>query len=93
VIYVTTAWSKIYAYDAKTGKQLWQFDPKVPGDWAAYACLRRRESRSRGVNGKSTSARSMAASSPSMPDRKSVWDVDTTENVATATRSPALRAW
>ena len=25
VIYVTTAWSKIYAYEAKTGKQLWQF--------------------------------------------------------------------
>jgi len=38
VIYVTTAWSKVYAYEAKTGKQLWQYDPKVPGDWAVYAC-------------------------------------------------------
>lgn len=38
VIYVTTAWSKIYAYEAKTGKQLWQFDPKVPGEWAVNAC-------------------------------------------------------
>jgi alcohol dehydrogenase (cytochrome c)/quinohemoprotein ethanol dehydrogenase len=38
VIYVTTAWSKVYAYEAKTGKQLWQFDPKVPGDWAVNAC-------------------------------------------------------
>src|SRR5689334_9004466 len=38
VIYVTTAWSKVYAYEAKTGKQLWQFDPKVPGEWAVNAC-------------------------------------------------------
>ncbi|MEJ1965364.1 MAG: PQQ-dependent dehydrogenase, methanol/ethanol family [Gammaproteobacteria bacterium] len=37
-IYVTTAWSKVYAYDAKTGKQLWYFDPKVPGEWAVNAC-------------------------------------------------------
>ncbi len=37
-VYVTTAWSKVYAYEAKTGKQLWQFDPKVPGDWAVNAC-------------------------------------------------------
>src|SRR5262245_44330144 len=38
VLYVTTAWSKVYAYDAKTGKQLWKFDPKVPGEWAVNAC-------------------------------------------------------
>ena len=38
VIYVTTAWSKLYAYDAKTGKELWKFDPKVPGTWAVNAC-------------------------------------------------------
>ena len=37
-IYVTTAWSKVYAYEAKTGKQLWYFDPKVPGEWAVNAC-------------------------------------------------------
>ena len=37
-LYVTTAWSKVYAYDAKTGKQLWYFDPKVPGEWAVNAC-------------------------------------------------------
>ena len=24
VIYVTTAWSKVYAFDAKTGKLLWE---------------------------------------------------------------------
>ena len=38
VIYVSTAWSKVYAYDARTGKQLWQYDPKVPGEWAAKVC-------------------------------------------------------
>jgi PQQ-dependent dehydrogenase (methanol/ethanol family) len=38
VLYVTTAWSKVYAYDAKTGRQLWKFDPKVPGEWGANAC-------------------------------------------------------
>ena len=38
VLYVTTAWSKLYAYDAKTGKELWKFDPKVPGGWGVNAC-------------------------------------------------------
>ena len=38
VIYVTTAWSKVYAVDAKTGKTLWQYDPKVPGPAAAKNC-------------------------------------------------------
>jgi len=38
VLYVTTAWSKVYAYEASTGKPLWKFDPKVPGEWAVNAC-------------------------------------------------------
>ena len=38
VAYVTTAWSKVYAVDAKTGKQLWYFDPKVPGETGAKGC-------------------------------------------------------
>jgi quinohemoprotein ethanol dehydrogenase len=38
VIYVTTAWSKVYAVDAKSGKALWQYDPKVPGPAAAKNC-------------------------------------------------------
>ncbi len=37
-IYVTTAWSKLYAFDAKTGRELWRYDPKVPGEWAVNAC-------------------------------------------------------
>jgi quinohemoprotein ethanol dehydrogenase len=38
VVYVTTAWSKVYAVDAKTGQALWQFDPQVPGPTAAKNC-------------------------------------------------------
>jgi quinohemoprotein ethanol dehydrogenase len=38
VIYVTTAWSKAYAVDAKTGKALWHYDPQVPGATAAKNC-------------------------------------------------------
>lgn len=38
VLYVTTAWSKLYAFDARTGKELWRYDPKVPGEWAVNAC-------------------------------------------------------
>ena len=34
-IYVTTPWSKVYAFDAKTGKFLWKYDPKVPRELAA----------------------------------------------------------
>jgi PQQ-dependent dehydrogenase (methanol/ethanol family) len=34
-IYATTPWSKVYAFDAKTGKFLWKYDPKVPRELAA----------------------------------------------------------
>ena len=37
-IYITTAWSKAKAYDAATGKLLWEYDPEVPGETAAKAC-------------------------------------------------------
>jgi quinohemoprotein ethanol dehydrogenase len=38
VMYFTTAWSKVFALNAVTGKLLWSFDPKVPGAWAVNAC-------------------------------------------------------
>ncbi|MEY2853995.1 MAG: alcohol dehydrogenase, partial [Pseudomonadota bacterium] len=38
VIYVSTAWSKVKAFDAKTGKALWDFDPQVPGETGVNAC-------------------------------------------------------
>jgi glucose dehydrogenase len=37
-IYVTSPWSKVYAFDAKTGKQLWKYDPQVPGGFAVKLC-------------------------------------------------------
>src|SRR6478736_877259 len=38
VMYVTTAWSKVYALDAVTGKQLWFYDPQVPKERGVNAC-------------------------------------------------------
>ncbi|HTY92837.1 MAG TPA: PQQ-dependent dehydrogenase, methanol/ethanol family [Steroidobacteraceae bacterium] len=38
VIYVSTAWSKVYAFDARTGRTLWQYDPKTPGAWIRNVC-------------------------------------------------------
>jgi quinohemoprotein ethanol dehydrogenase len=38
VMYVTSAWSKVFALDAKTGASLWTYDPKVPGQAAVNAC-------------------------------------------------------
>jgi quinohemoprotein ethanol dehydrogenase len=38
VMYVSTAWSEVYALDARTGKRLWYFDPKVPRDWSLNSC-------------------------------------------------------
>lgn len=37
-LYLTTAWSKVKAFDAATGKALWEYDPKVPGETAVKAC-------------------------------------------------------
>lgn len=38
VMYTTTSWSAVYALDAKTGKQLWYYDPKVPKEYLKYLC-------------------------------------------------------
>ena len=38
VIYVSTAWSRVKAYDARSGRQLWAYDPKVPGEFAGKGC-------------------------------------------------------
>ncbi|KWV91168.1 PQQ-dependent dehydrogenase, methanol/ethanol family [Erythrobacter sp. YT30] len=37
-LYLTTAWSKVRAYDAATGEMLWDYDPEVPGETAVKAC-------------------------------------------------------
>src|SRR5690606_18466665 len=38
VLYTSSAWSKVQAFDAATGRLLWQFDPKVPGETAIKGC-------------------------------------------------------
>lgn len=38
VLYVSTAWSKVNAYDARTGQLKWSYDPKVPRDTLVRAC-------------------------------------------------------
>jgi quinohemoprotein ethanol dehydrogenase len=38
VLYTTTAWSMVKAYDAKTGALKWAYDPKVPRETLVRAC-------------------------------------------------------
>ena len=38
VLYVSTAWSKVRAYDAANGKMLWSYDPEVPRETLVRAC-------------------------------------------------------
>jgi quinohemoprotein ethanol dehydrogenase len=37
-LYATASWSIVFALDAKTGRELWRHDPKVPGWKAKQAC-------------------------------------------------------
>lgn len=38
VLYVSTAWSKVYAFNAGTGELLWQYDPEVDPEKADRYC-------------------------------------------------------
>ena len=38
IMYVSGAWSKVYAIDARNGKLIWTYDPKVPGRFGMKAC-------------------------------------------------------
>ena len=38
VMYATSAWTITVALDAKTGKELWRYDPKVPPEWSRFVC-------------------------------------------------------
>ncbi len=38
VMYVSTAWSMVKAYDAATGKPLWSYDPEVPREKLVDVC-------------------------------------------------------
>ena len=38
IMFFTSSWSRVYAIDARTGEELWMYDPKVPGEVARKAC-------------------------------------------------------
>ncbi len=38
VLYNVSAWDLVTAYDARTGRALWSYDPQVPREWGRYAC-------------------------------------------------------
>jgi len=38
VVYISTAWSMVKAYDGRTGKLLWSYDPVVPRELGVNAC-------------------------------------------------------
>lgn len=38
VLYTTGSWSVVFAIDARTGKPIWKYDPKVPPETGAKAC-------------------------------------------------------
>lgn len=38
IMYVSGAWSKVFAIDARNGKLIWTYDPKVPGRIGVKAC-------------------------------------------------------
>ncbi len=38
VLYITSAWSKVYAFDAATGELKWSYDPEVPRETLVAAC-------------------------------------------------------
>ena len=38
VMYVSGAWSRVFAIDANSGRERWRYDPAVPGQTARVAC-------------------------------------------------------
>src|SRR5665213_596813 len=37
-MYTTTVWNQLHALDARTGKELWRYDPHVNRVWMRYMC-------------------------------------------------------
>jgi len=79
VLYNILPWNITIAYDARTGKRLWTYDPKVPREYGRYACC---EPVARGLamwNGKiiiaTLDGRLIAVDAR---DGKQVWSVQTT---------------
>ncbi len=40
VLYVTSSWGRVFAFDARTGRRLWAFDPQARGEWLRNGCCK-----------------------------------------------------
>src|SRR6188474_22889 len=38
IMFISGPWSKVFAIDARNGKLIWTYDPKVHGRWGEKAC-------------------------------------------------------
>jgi quinohemoprotein ethanol dehydrogenase len=38
IMFVSSAWSRVHAFNAVSGEAIWFYDPQVPGEWARKAC-------------------------------------------------------
>ncbi len=92
VMYLSTAWSMVKAYDAKTGKLLWSYDPEVPRELGVKGCC---DVVSRGVaawKGKiflgAFDGRLIALDAKT---GKPVWSVDTVDKTLSTTITQAPR--
>jgi len=80
VMYTTGVWNVLYALDAKTGKELWRYDPHVNKSWMRYMCCGPANRGPAVWKGKvyvaTIDGRLIAVDAAS---GKSVWDVQTTD--------------
>ena len=67
VIYVSTAWSMVNAFDAATGELLWHYDPQTPVRSSPRSAAASSTAASPPMRARSTWAPWMATWSPSMP--------------------------
>ena len=40
ILYVTSSWGRVFAFEARTGKRLWAFDPQAQGEWLRNGCCK-----------------------------------------------------
>ena len=37
-MFIASTWSRVHAFDAVTGEEVWSYDPQVPRAWSRWAC-------------------------------------------------------